>query len=414
MSLHTVKTTLRVLMRRKFFTAISLFCIATTLMVLIVVAAIVDNMLHPIGAERNFDTVLIVERVRMANKEETSVWSSPLGYKFIEEFILTLKTPERVGYYTDNSRQSLIDGLIQRFQVKYTDDQYAKIVELDFIDGRYFTLDELNSGQRVAIINEPTQIRFFGDQSAIGKTIEFSEQRYTVIGVVRAEAEFNKAAFSDIWAPITTFPSGNYRDEMMGSFRALIKAASRSDIPAIKAEFEQGLKSFDYRSVSDEYATATSFANTKLERMAREFMGTEDELGSGLATFLMLALLGVVLFMLLPAINLFNLSISRIMERASEIGVRKAFGAPRRALVNQFLLENIILTLIGGLMGLLLSLLALNLIESSGLIAYANFNISWRLVVWTLMITLLFALISGSYPAWRMARMHPVRALKGY
>lgn len=414
MSLHTIKTTLRVLMRRKFFTAISLFCIAMTLMVLIVVAAIADNMLHPVGAERNFDRVLTVKRLRMANAEETSVWSSSLGYKFIEDYILSLQTPERVGYYSDNSGQTLIDGLVQRFHVKYTDDAYADIVELDFIEGRYFDADELATGQRVAIINQPSQVRYFGDQSALGQSIEFSEQRYTVIGVVRAEAEYNEAAYSDIWAPITTFPSGNYRDEMMGSFGALIQAAHRDDIPAIKAEFQQGLKSFDYHSTSDEYASASSFANTRLEALAREFMQTEDSPDSGLGSFVLLALLGVVLFMLLPAINLFNLSISRIMERASEIGVRKAFGAPRRALINQFLLENIILTLIGGLIGLLLSLLALNLIESSGMISYADFNISWRLVVWTLMVTLLFALISGSYPAWRMARMHPVRALKGY
>ena len=71
-----------------------------------------------------------------------------------------------------------------------------------------------------------------------------------------------------------------------------------------------------------------------------------------------------LLFMLLPTVNLININISRIMERASEIGVRKAFGAPARTLVGQFIVENIILTLVGGLVGFVLSFFCLR--SSSG------------------------------------------------
>ena len=58
-----------------------------------------------------------------------------------------------------------------------------------------------------------------------------------------------------------------------------------------------------------------------------------------------------LLFLLIPTVNLVNINISRIMERASEIGVRKAFGAPARTLVGQFLVENLLLTFVGGLSG---------------------------------------------------------------
>jgi putative ABC transport system permease protein len=114
-----------------------------------------------------------------------------------------------------------------------------------------------------------------------------------------------------------------------------------------------------------------------------------------------------------PAVNLVNINISRIMERASEIGVRKAFGAPARTLVGQFLVENILLTVIGGAVGFVLSIFVLQAITDSGLFTYARFTINLRVFGWGMAFAVLFGLISGVYPAWRMSRLNPVQALKG-
>ena len=108
-----------------------------------------------------------------------------------------------------------------------------------------------------------------------------------------------------------------------------------------------------------------------------------------------------------------NLNVSRIMERASEIGVRKAFGASSKQLVSQFLVENLLLTLVGGIIGIGLSLFILLFIETAGLIPYAEFALNWRILAWGLSMIGLFGLISGAYPAFKMSRLHPVHALKG-
>ena len=121
----------------------------------------------------------------------------------------------------------------------------------------------------------------------------------------------------------------------------------------------------------------------------------------------------MILFMVLPTINLININISRIMERSSEIGIRKAFGAASRTLVGQFITENVILTLLGGILGFLGSVAILNVISESGLIAYANFQMNYKLFLYGLALTLFFGLFSGVYPAWRMSRLHPVDALRG-
>ena len=76
----------------------------------------------------------------------------------------------------------------------------------------------------------------------------------------------------------------------------------------------------------------------------------------------------MLLFALLPAVNLVNLNMSRIMERASEIGVRKAFGASSRTLVGQFIVENVVLSLVGGGLGFAASVFVLEAVNRSGLV----------------------------------------------
>ncbi|HEX9187636.1 MAG TPA: FtsX-like permease family protein, partial [Vicinamibacteria bacterium] len=111
--------------------------------------------------------------------------------------------------------------------------------------------------------------------------------------------------------------------------------------------------------------------------------------------------------------NLVNLSVSRALERAGEIGVRRAFGASRAALVGQFVLENVILTLIGGGLALVATEASLRALTASGLIPYADLHVNGRIFGWGLLFALVFGVLSGAWPAWRLSRLHPVDALRG-
>jgi putative ABC transport system permease protein len=117
--------------------------------------------------------------------------------------------------------------------------------------------------------------------------------------------------------------------------------------------------------------------------------------------------------MLLPAINLVNINLSRIIERSSEIGVRKAFGASSLTLIGQFVIENIVLTVIGGAIGFVLSVVILKIVTDSGILPYGHLEVNLRIFLYSLMIILFFGLFSGVYPAYRMSRLHPVEALRG-
>jgi len=120
----------------------------------------------------------------------------------------------------------------------------------------------------------------------------------------------------------------------------------------------------------------------------------------------------LVLFLLLPTINLVSINITRIMERSSEIAVRKAFGASSSTLVYQFLVENLILTTLGGIIGLLLSAIAIYFINSADLISNMRLSLNPLVIAYSFLACLFFGLISGVYPAWRMSRLNVVHALK--
>jgi putative ABC transport system permease protein len=149
------------------------------------------------------------------------------------------------------------------------------------------------------------------------------------------------------------------------------------------------------------------------EPYLEHFVSTIMKGGPGLKT-IFYGVIGFILLMLmgLPAINLVNVNVSRILERASEIGVRKAFGAPVRTLIWQFIIENVFITFIGGTIALLLTYLIVYLINKSGWIAYADLAVNFNVFIVSVVVCLIFGLLSGVLPAVRMSGLRIVEALK--
>jgi len=142
------------------------------------------------------------------------------------------------------------------------------------------------------------------------------------------------------------------------------------------------------------------------------YVRTGNEEQSGVVIALTAISIFVLLVMLLTTLNLVNINITRIMERSSEIGVRKAFGASSRTLVYQFIVENLILTFLGGLIGIILSIVIIRLINSADLIDNVVLSVNTTVLVLAVLICLVFGVLSGVYPAWRMSRLNVVTALK--
>ncbi len=404
-------TAYKVYLRRKLFTAINLLCITLTLMVLLVVTALLQNALYPTGVEGKSDRFLQVTLMLSASKDGQSTRISPIGYKVIEKYLRPMKSAELVAAVTNPKTVSVYQGdRVNEVMLRRADANYWKVLDFTLLDGRLPTADDDAQGRFVAVLNASTAAKLFPGAKAVGQALNVGGQQFQVVGVVRDEMQLN--AYADIWAPVSTNPSTEYKSQMFGDFNALLLARSPADLPRIQAEVIQIATQLKFDDPVRSY-TNLMWADSKPDFFARSLLNNERKPDSGAGTLLAIIVVMMLLFMLLPALNLVNLNTGRIMERSSEIGVRKAFGASSSQLVVQFVVENVLLCLFGGLLGLACAKGVLVWLEHSGLIPYLKVDINIAVFFCGLLITLVFGLLSGVIPAWKMSRVHPVLALKG-
>jgi putative ABC transport system permease protein len=405
-----IKTAIKVLGRRKFFTFISLFGISLTLVVLMVAVALLDNTFAPRAPESKFDRVLGVHTVGIYGPQG-GMTSSP-GFGFVNQFVRGLKSAEATSLFTISSPLVMYyDGRKIDTHLRRTDGAYWQILEFKFLEGGPFTEDDDRNANFVAVITDDMRAKLFNGQRAIGKMIELDGQRFRVVGVVPPVSITRIVGFSEVWVPIGTMKNREYEKKMIGEFGAIALARSSKDFDDIRREFKERLTHFQFDDPKS-FNRVTAGLDTTFEMVARNIVGNQVERNRVL--ILRVILMGIaLLFVTLPTMNLVSINLSRIMERASEIGVRKAFGASSRTLIGQFVVENIVLTLIGGAIGFVLSVLVLAAIRRLEIVPYAVFDVNLRIFFYGMLLSAMFGIISGVYPAWRMSRMQPVNALRG-
>lgn len=405
-----VLTACKVFMRRKLFTAINLLCIVLTLVVLMVITALLQNTFYPSGVEGKSER--FVQMVMMESTHTTSTHrrTGTLGYKLIEQYLKPLKHAELVSATSLPQSVSIYQqDRVSDQLMRLTDAEYWQILDFTVVSGRVINADDVANGRMVAVLNESTARKLFPGQPYLGQKFSANGQTFSVIGVVRDEMHVN--AFADIWTPITAQPSSDYKNSMFGGYGAMIMARSAADLPALQKEIMAAARSVQFDDPTA-FNIARFWGDSKLALFSRSLLQSKAEDGDA-GTLLTIIVVLMLLFMALPALNLVNLNVGRIMERSSEIGVRKAFGATSRQLVAQLVLENVLLCLIGGVLALALAAGVLWWLESADLIPYLQVHLNLAVFGYGLLITLVFGVLSGVIPAWKMSRMAPVHALKG-
>ncbi len=405
----TLKLALRVLGRRKVFTAISLVGITLTLVVLMILSTIMDNMFAPAAPESRLDRILAVKTVNEIGPE--SNFGANPGYGFLKQTVINLPHADRLAIYSEVMADVIYDGPRRiDAHLKHADGEYWNILDFHFLEGGPYSIADNDDDRKVAVISQSLRDRVFGNVRVTGRTLNISGTPYRIAGVVAPVPVTREAAYAETWVPIGALNSEE-RTAILGRFNALVLAHSRADIPAMKREFQARVARVPVDDPK-EFKEIRAGLDTSFEAFSR--MMTDNKFGDR-ATTIVASIVGgfAFLFMLLPALNLVTLNLSRILERAPEIGVRKAFGAPRRALILQFVTENIVLTLIGGVIAFFAGIAILR--GLAGTVPYLDESliINWRVFLYGMAAALVFGVLSGAYPAWRMSRLDPVHALRG-
>jgi putative ABC transport system permease protein len=403
-------TAWKVFMRRKLFTAINLLCIVLTLTVLLVVAALLQNAFYPAGVEGKSERFVQIQLAKSTHSKNTSQRTSPLGYQIIDKYLKPLPGVEAVSASSLTESVSVYqEGRVSSIDLRYTDAEYWKILDFKLLAGRLYNQEDVDQGRYVAVLNQSTARKLFPGLPYLGQKFSAGGQLLTVIGVVEDAVQLN--AYADVWAPVTAQPSSDYKTRQTGEFSAMILAHSAADVPAVKQAILRAAKSVQFDD-PEQFNTMQFWGDTKLEFFSRTLTNSEAEDG-GAPKMLAIIVGLMLLFMALPTLNLVNLNVGRIMERSSEIGVRRAFGATTGQLVAQLVLENVLLCLAGGVCGLLCAAGIICWLEGSGLIPYLHIDINLPVFGYSLLITLVFGILSGLIPALKMSRLDPVQALKG-
>ena len=402
------------MLRHPFYTFITLFGISLTLTVLMLLTAFIDHLIGTHYPETNRARTLYVERMVMSDPVAESMMSGPMSFKFLNDYAKTLKTAERATIFSYfNGSNAYVGSNKIKLNITFSDADFWRVNAFNFIEGKPFNEQNISNGDNVAVITDQFKKQYFpdSDQPVVGKNVEIENINYKVIGVVKGSPITRPFTHADIYFPYTA-PKSNYQsDGMRGNFNAMILAKEEGDLRTVQSEFQSKIRKIPLpgKQGGFKYSVLEVRSDPYLENFIMMIMNG----GPGLKN-IFYGVIGFIMFMVmgLPAVNLVNLNVGRILERSSEIGVRKAFGAPVKTLMWQFIVENIFITFIGGSIALIFTIILIWMINKSGWIAYSDLTINFQVFSVSVVVCLIFGLLSGVLPALRMSKLSIIDALK--
>ncbi len=412
MFLNYLKIALKVMTRHKLFTFISLFGISFTLLILVLITSIIDHTFGPYYPEKKLDQTLSIT-MGLITSDSGASGSGPLFSPwFFNKYVKTLKTPKVISISSYHNPIQVYKGERKiNMGLKYTDSEFWEIMDFEFLEGKPFNKQQEENIEHVAVINERLRNEYFDGFSCVGEYIEADGENYRVIGVVKNVSILRIMPYADIWVPMGHTNEDLNKATLTSNFPgwfAMLLAYEKKDFPKIQAELQKHLDNIEFPE--GRYNSLLTNASTYGEAIARQMFRKED---GNIGPFMLILFTLMTIFMVLPAVNLVNINMSRIIERSSEIGIRKSFGASSITLVGQFIVENIIVTLIGGLLSLVLAAVILGIVNQSQLLPDMTFTLNFRIFLTSMLIAIFFGFISGVYPAYKMSRLQPAEIIQG-
>ena len=411
---HYIKQAIRLLRENKLLSIISILGTALAIcMIMVLVILYVMNTADFRPETNRSRTCYISTAMSMGKDDGRRMSFSALGYPLMKECVLSLKSAELVTAIIHDSRSktivSTMDGLSSySASVTLTDATFWKLYSFDFIDGQPFSEADFKSGIRSAVINETVALRLFGTTKALGKQMKFDFTDFRVAGVVKDVSRFASKAWAEVWVPYSI--NSGYDSEASGqegingdyACCALLKKGytrddMRKEMLHLLAGFNSHMK--DYKAD----------LNVQPRTQVQEWLDGGSEFESHESSMYIRSGIIIAILLLVPALNLSGITLSRMRRRMPELGVRRAFGATEGNILWQVMLENLLFTFIGGLIGLILSYAGMLILKDwllvSGETGLSIGMFSWEVFAAAFLLCLVLNLLSAGIPAWRVSRL---------
>lgn len=357
--------------------------------------------------------------------------SSCLNYQFAHELYEDIDGAEIISYSSPDAFQqnmSVKGGVPVSKSLRRVDENYWKIYDYNFEEGQPFTREEVESGIRNVILSRSTAEHFFGKQSSyLSRQILINGKTWTVSGIVSDVNPLLDLTYADAF--VSHIASGMQKEDSwspyMGSYVPIIlmkKGVARNHL---QDQVQKRYNVFNEKHKSDNLSLIYHMQpwSTEDRHSGAGTNNTPDLNGNR-----RMRLIGYAILLLVPAINLSSMTRSRMKQRVSEIGLRRAFGCTRSRIVADLLAENFLLTLIGGAIGMILSFIFITCF-SNYFIAYGGFWIesietilarpsfrmlfSWHAFAAALGFCFVLNIVSAGIPALKAALINPAEAING-
>ena len=275
---------------------------------------------------------------------------------------------------------------------------YMEINGQKLVQGRYINLADVRNSSRVCVLDETSAKDLIGFIDCIGEEVSFDGVKYKVIGVIEAEDSIASFFSSSLNAYIP-YSSLVRLSSSTGTAITTLYAGPADGYTVAQAE--ESLKTFLLdRFDDDENAFRISSVNIIEEAMNKVSSALTVLLGSIAAISLIVGGIGIM-----------NIMLVTVTERTREIGIRKAVGASHRTILVQFLIEAVMLCMMGCALGIFFSWAILQIVSIITIDTSLSFRLQGNVVLWSVIFCFFIGLVFGLYPANKAAKMKPIDAL---
>lgn len=395
------------LRNNKLRTFLSLLGVTIGIFSIIAVLAAVDSMDKKIKEDLSDMDLNTIYLIRFSfGPSDVPRWKREqfpdVTYEEYEHLRRTVHGIDKMSFnmFTRNENIKYEDKTVSSIRVKPSTYEFIDIEPIKVEKGRYFNEAESNSGSPVIVIGNEVAEGLFGDSDPLGKKIRLYGQKFTVIGVLKKQGQgmFGDSNDVAVFFPVN-FIRKLYGDNNKSLTPAiLIKPEKGVDIEEFKAEITQVLRSF--RGVkSGEINNFFLNVLSGFTDFIDNIVGQMNKIGWGISIF----------SLLVGGFGIANIMFVSVKERTNLIGIQKALGAKNKFILFQFLFEAIILSVIGGLIGMFL-VWVIAMVLSSAL--DFEFVLSMKNILLGSGLAAFIGLIAGIVPAISASKLDPVEAIR--